>query len=58
MAEEDSSIPVNVHPDLHSSETEVPPPVKKTAAARSVSPVHTNYLLEKIQTKSQVVKNM
>ena len=25
-------------PDLHSSETDVPPPVKKTAAARSISP--------------------
>ena len=26
------------HPDLHSCETDVPPPVKKTAAARSISP--------------------
>ena len=26
------------HPDLHSSKTDVPPPVKKTAAARSTSP--------------------
>ena len=28
------------HPDLHSSETDAPTPVKKTAAARSVSPTY------------------
>ena len=40
VAKEDSKFSGKCCADLHGSETDVPPPVKKTTAARSVSPAY------------------